>query len=223
MERHSHTHKTGSLFPYKLTAVSQRWQNRYLQDKMSISMMGLHDISSEITVPGTNQRKSFHIWMLSLKSAEKSINLSNTVEKDPNNVLYFITKYSLKAEAEIWLDNLYEMLRNNFIRDKLDLIVMEEEPSCSYRLIPMEDTDGAVSVYNTVLSGHMMEDSEDAGIIEVIEEDILKNYCKAPPVQSTHSRTHHPLTAQQLAGSWNPELQKNQAILAKMIYNGRNL
>eukprot|EP00957_Ditylum_brightwellii_P110598 8435349-Ditylum_brightwellii.AAC.1 len=57
---------------------------------------------------------------------------------------------------------------------------MEEEPSLSYKLISTKNMDNAVSVYNVLLLGHMMEDSKDARIIGLIDEDILENCWKAP-------------------------------------------
>eukprot|EP00957_Ditylum_brightwellii_P092028 7006050-Ditylum_brightwellii.AAC.1 len=59
-------------------------QNRYLHDKTTTTITGLKNIDTLSTVPGTNVQKSFHRWMISLKTADNSMYLFNNIEKDSN-------------------------------------------------------------------------------------------------------------------------------------------
>eukprot|EP00957_Ditylum_brightwellii_P103567 7891289-Ditylum_brightwellii.AAC.1 len=74
--------------------------NIYLCNKMTISVTGLCQNKSIITVPGTTTEVSFHCWFLSVKSADKLMQLFSAIEKDPHDVYYFVTKKFLGGKAE---------------------------------------------------------------------------------------------------------------------------
>eukprot|EP00957_Ditylum_brightwellii_P150430 11454576-Ditylum_brightwellii.AAC.1 len=59
-------------------------QNAYLCDETAISVTGLHNIETLVFMPGTITEMSFHWWMLTIKTADKSKHLFSAVEKDPN-------------------------------------------------------------------------------------------------------------------------------------------
>eukprot|EP00957_Ditylum_brightwellii_P203597 15335365-Ditylum_brightwellii.AAC.1 len=65
-------------------ALMVRKQNIYLRDEMAISATGFCQINSIITVPGTATELSFHCWLLSVKTVDKSMPLFSAIEKDPN-------------------------------------------------------------------------------------------------------------------------------------------
>ena len=120
------------------------------------------------------------------------------MEKDPNEVYYFATKKHLREEAEVWIDDLADLLLHQFSAEEMDSVTTDAHPTRSYRAVPTAHTNEAVSVYNTILADMMMEDkptivntSETAA---VVEEDILEKCWKAPPrsVYSTSetSKTH---------------------------------
>eukprot|EP00957_Ditylum_brightwellii_P050011 3790989-Ditylum_brightwellii.AAC.2 len=83
--------------------------------------------------------------------ADKSRRLFNAIERDPNNVYYFCTKYISKEEAENWIDTLPELLSHCFSAEEMDSVTTETHPSCSYQDYPKENTDDAASVYDTLL------------------------------------------------------------------------
>eukprot|EP00957_Ditylum_brightwellii_P006430 488260-Ditylum_brightwellii.AAC.1 len=85
-------------------------QNAYLRDKTAILVACLHNISELVTIPGTATFLSFHRWLLSVKTSDESTRLFSAVEKDPNNIYYFVTKRALQEEAEAWIDDLPETL-----------------------------------------------------------------------------------------------------------------
>eukprot|EP00957_Ditylum_brightwellii_P039723 3005661-Ditylum_brightwellii.AAC.1 len=99
-------------------------------------------------IPGTTTLLSFHQWLLLVKMLDESTRLFNAVEKDSNNVYYFVTKKALCEEPEAWIDGLPETLVTRFLVDDMDNITTDIDPMRSYRVIPFENTDDAVSVYN---------------------------------------------------------------------------
>eukprot|EP00957_Ditylum_brightwellii_P067592 5131019-Ditylum_brightwellii.AAC.1 len=81
-------------------AMKIRKHYAFLRDETAISVTGLHDIHAIITVPGTQHQVSFNRWLLTIKTADKSMLLFDAVEKDPTEVYYFATKKRLREEAE---------------------------------------------------------------------------------------------------------------------------
>eukprot|EP00957_Ditylum_brightwellii_P204118 15337767-Ditylum_brightwellii.AAC.1 len=167
-------------------------QNAYLRDKTAISVTGLHNISALVTIPGTTTQISFHCWLLTVKTADELTLLFSAAEKDPNNVYYFVTKKILREEAETRTDDLPETLVTRFLVDDMDSVTTDTHPMRSYRVLPTENTNDAISAYNSILANDMVADSYDVGaepkVIEIVEEDILEKCWKAPPC-SIHSNT----------------------------------
>eukprot|EP00957_Ditylum_brightwellii_P085302 6488001-Ditylum_brightwellii.AAC.1 len=127
-------------------------QNTYLRDKTAISVAGLRNISELVTIPGTTTLLSFHRWLLSVKTSDKSTRLFSAVEKDTNNVYYFVTKRALREEAEACINDLPETLVTRFLVDDMDSATTDINPTCSYQVIPSDNTDDVVSVYNSILA-----------------------------------------------------------------------
>eukprot|EP00957_Ditylum_brightwellii_P025563 1932321-Ditylum_brightwellii.AAC.1 len=66
----------------------------------------------------------------------------------------------------------------------MDTVTMDSHPTRSYRILPTENTDNDVLVYNTILSGVMVAESTDGDnpkAIAVVKEDVLENCWTAPP------------------------------------------
>eukprot|EP00957_Ditylum_brightwellii_P146731 11169540-Ditylum_brightwellii.AAC.1 len=66
----------------------------------------------------------------------------------------------------------------------MDTVTTDSHPTRSYRILPTENTDDAVSVYNAILSGVMVADSMDDDnpeAIALVKEDVLENFWTAPP------------------------------------------
>eukprot|EP00957_Ditylum_brightwellii_P109765 8372259-Ditylum_brightwellii.AAC.1 len=126
-------------------------------------------------IPGTTTLLSFHQWLLLVKTSDKSTRLFSAVEKDPNNVYYFVTKKALCEEAEAWIDGLPDTLVTRFLVNDMDNVTTDINPTRSYRVIPSENTDAAVSVYNSILAGNMFTSGFVSGnepkVIEIVEED----------------------------------------------------
>eukprot|EP00957_Ditylum_brightwellii_P144617 11016868-Ditylum_brightwellii.AAC.1 len=61
-----------------------RKQNAYLRNETAILVTGLRDIDTLVFVPGTTTEISFHLWMLTVKTADKTKYLFSAIEKDPN-------------------------------------------------------------------------------------------------------------------------------------------
>eukprot|EP00957_Ditylum_brightwellii_P075238 5717384-Ditylum_brightwellii.AAC.1 len=106
---------------------------------MVILVMGLHKISELVMIPGTTTLLSFHQWLLSVKTSDKSTCLFSAVEKDPNN------------EVEAWIDYLPEKLVTRFLVDNVDSVTTDTNPTHSYQVILSDNTDDAVSAYNLIL------------------------------------------------------------------------
>eukprot|EP00957_Ditylum_brightwellii_P191831 14603651-Ditylum_brightwellii.AAC.1 len=173
------------------TALMIRKQYIYLRDETAISVTGLRQINSIITVPGTATKFSFHRWLLTVKTVDESMLLFSAIEKDPNKVYNFITKKYLRDEAENWIDDLPELLFCRFLPSDMDKVTTDTHPTRSYRVLPTKNTDDAVSVHNTILSGDMLAESpdgDDPKVIDVVEEDVLENCWTAPP-PSVYSQT----------------------------------
>eukprot|EP00957_Ditylum_brightwellii_P145103 11051836-Ditylum_brightwellii.AAC.1 len=102
-------------------------QNIYLCNETAISVTGLCQIHSVITVPGTATELSFHRWLLSVKTADKLMQLFSTIEKDLNDVYYFVTKKFLRGEAEHWINKLPEFLLRHFPPDDMDKITTDNQ------------------------------------------------------------------------------------------------
>eukprot|EP00957_Ditylum_brightwellii_P168786 12847416-Ditylum_brightwellii.AAC.1 len=117
--------------------------------------------------------------------ADGSTHLFSAVEKDPNNVYYFVTKKILCEEAEMWIDDLPETLVTRFLADYMDSLTTDTHPMHSYRFLPTENTNDAVSAYNSILADEMVANGSVEGdepeVIEIAEEDVLENCWKAPP------------------------------------------
>eukprot|EP00957_Ditylum_brightwellii_P001062 84057-Ditylum_brightwellii.AAC.1 len=123
-------------------------------------MTVLKNIDTLITVLGTNIQKSFHRWMLSMKTVDDSTYLFNNIKKDSNKVFYFISKEILHSEVDDWLNDLFKLLHQIFSYKDIDLITTDKGPNRTYRVIPMEYTEDAAFVYDTVLSGQLIIDDE---------------------------------------------------------------
>eukprot|EP00957_Ditylum_brightwellii_P099359 7568687-Ditylum_brightwellii.AAC.1 len=95
-------------------AMMIRKQNAYLCNEIAISVTGLRNIETLVVIPGTTTEMSFHRWILTAKTADKSKHLFSAVDKDPNEVYYFVTRNILREEAESWFDNLPETLATRF-------------------------------------------------------------------------------------------------------------
>eukprot|EP00957_Ditylum_brightwellii_P122331 9328665-Ditylum_brightwellii.AAC.1 len=64
----------------------------------------------------------------------------------------------------------------------MDSVTMDTHPSRSYYVLPTENMEDAVSVYNTILSGQMVMEEDNTNLaIEIVEEDNVDNSWKAPP------------------------------------------
>eukprot|EP00957_Ditylum_brightwellii_P109051 8318675-Ditylum_brightwellii.AAC.1 len=66
----------------------------------------------------------------------------------------------------------------------MDKVTTDTHPTRSYRILPTENTDDAVLVYDTILSSDMVAESPDGDnpkAIEVVKEDVLENCWTAPP------------------------------------------
>eukprot|EP00957_Ditylum_brightwellii_P159223 12118697-Ditylum_brightwellii.AAC.1 len=83
-------------------------------------------------MPGTMTLISFHCWLLSVKTSDESNRLFSAVEKEPNNVLYFVTKKALRKEAEEWINDLPETLVTRFLVDDMDNVTTDTQPMHSY-------------------------------------------------------------------------------------------
>eukprot|EP00957_Ditylum_brightwellii_P155267 11820234-Ditylum_brightwellii.AAC.2 len=127
-------------------------QNAYLCGKTAIPVIGLHHISELFTIPGTTALLSFHRWLLSVKMPGKSTHLFSAVEKHPNSMYYFVTKKALHEEAEAWINVLPETLVTRFLVDNMDSVTTDTNPTRSYQVIPSDNLDHAVSVYNSILA-----------------------------------------------------------------------
>eukprot|EP00957_Ditylum_brightwellii_P142436 10852143-Ditylum_brightwellii.AAC.1 len=99
---------------------------------------------------------------------------------------------ALCEEAEAWIDNLPEILVTRFLVDDMDSVTTGINPKCSYQVIPSDNTDDAVSVYNLILVGDMFTNGYVSGdelkVIEIVEEDVLEKCWKASPC-SVYSNT----------------------------------
>eukprot|EP00957_Ditylum_brightwellii_P087647 6673591-Ditylum_brightwellii.AAC.1 len=110
--------------------------------------------------------------------------LFSAIEKDPNEVYYFVTKKYTREEAENWIDDLPELIACCFPPSVVDEVTLDSQPTRSYRALPMENTDNAVLLYNTSLSGDMgatSPEGNDPNAIAVVKEDVLENCWTAPP------------------------------------------
>eukprot|EP00957_Ditylum_brightwellii_P208173 15356164-Ditylum_brightwellii.AAC.1 len=77
-------------------------------------------------------------------------------------------------EAENWIDDLPELLARHFPPSVMDKVTLDSQPTRSYRVLPTENTDDAVLVYNTILSGNMgatSPEGNDPDAIAVVKED----------------------------------------------------
>eukprot|EP00957_Ditylum_brightwellii_P154903 11789837-Ditylum_brightwellii.AAC.1 len=159
--------------------------NAYLCNNTTISAMGLRNILELVTISGTTTSLSFHRWLLSVKTSDKSTYIFSAVEKDPNNMYYFVNKKALCEKAEAWINNLPETLVTRFLVDDMDSVTTDNNPTHSYQVIPSDNMDDAVSAYNSILVGDMFINGYVSGdepkVIEIVEEDVLKRCWKAPP------------------------------------------
>jgi hypothetical protein len=165
-------------------AMMIRKQNAYLRDETAISVTGLRDIDTLVFVPGTTTEISFHRWMLTVKTADKTKYLFSAIEKDPNEVYCFVTRKALRGEAEMWIDNLPEILATRFSEYDTNNVTTDSHPTRSYRVIPSEHTNDAVLAYNSILADVMTVDESLGGTapdeVAIVEEDVLENCWKAP-------------------------------------------
>eukprot|EP00957_Ditylum_brightwellii_P159395 12133274-Ditylum_brightwellii.AAC.1 len=155
-----------------------RKQNIYLRDETAILVTNLQQIDLIITVPGTNTQLSFHCWLLMLKTADDLKTLFSTAKKDPNEVYYFVTKKKLQDKAEEWIDQLPDLLFSQFSLKDTSTVTTNLNPTCSYKSLPTEHTDDAVSYYKSVLSDQLPETEayNEPETINVVEKDFLENY-----------------------------------------------
>eukprot|EP00957_Ditylum_brightwellii_P054496 4129447-Ditylum_brightwellii.AAC.1 len=65
------------------------------------------------------------------------------VEKDPNEVCYFVTKKKLQDEAEERIGQLPDLLLSRFSPEDIGAVTTDSNPTCSYKPIPKEHTDDA--------------------------------------------------------------------------------
>eukprot|EP00957_Ditylum_brightwellii_P056341 4271309-Ditylum_brightwellii.AAC.1 len=71
----------------------------------------------------------------------------------------------------------------------MDSVTTETHPSCNYQVYPMENTDNAASVYDTLLLGCMISEGNSKNeAIKIVNKDNVENCWKAPP-QSVYSCT----------------------------------
>eukprot|EP00957_Ditylum_brightwellii_P048793 3701828-Ditylum_brightwellii.AAC.1 len=110
-------------------ALTVRKQNIYLHDETAISITGLCQINSIITVPGIATELFFHCWLLSVKTVALLMPLFSTIENNPNKVYYFVTKKVLRDESEHWIDELSEFLTGRFSPDDMDKIITDTHPT----------------------------------------------------------------------------------------------
>eukprot|EP00957_Ditylum_brightwellii_P079835 6070916-Ditylum_brightwellii.AAC.1 len=59
----------GTIAEKHITMMIQK-QNAYLHGKTTILVMGLHNISELVMIPGTTTLLSFHRWLLSVKTSD---------------------------------------------------------------------------------------------------------------------------------------------------------
>eukprot|EP00957_Ditylum_brightwellii_P090992 6928449-Ditylum_brightwellii.AAC.1 len=108
-------------------------QNAYPSNETAILVTGLQNIETLVFMPGTTTKISFHRWMLTVKTADKSKHLFSAIEKDPNEVYYFVTSKVLQEEAELWIDNLPETLATWFSEYDMNNVTTDYHPTRSYR------------------------------------------------------------------------------------------
>eukprot|EP00957_Ditylum_brightwellii_P074380 5650926-Ditylum_brightwellii.AAC.1 len=72
---------------------------------------------------------SFHRWMLTVKTADKTKHLFSAVEKDPNKVYYFVTSRILREEAELWINNQPETLATRFLKYDMNNVTTDSHPT----------------------------------------------------------------------------------------------
>eukprot|EP00957_Ditylum_brightwellii_P040729 3082800-Ditylum_brightwellii.AAC.1 len=76
-----------------------RTQEWFLHNTVLISLTGFKDIHLVVTVPGCHGQMSFHCWLLTVKTADKSRHLFSSISIDPNEVYYFCTDAVTQYEA----------------------------------------------------------------------------------------------------------------------------
>eukprot|EP00957_Ditylum_brightwellii_P174568 13292054-Ditylum_brightwellii.AAC.1 len=67
-------------------------------------------------------------------------------------VMGLLTKRALPEEAEVWFDDLPETLVTRFLVDDMESVTTDINPMRSYQVIPSDNTDDDVSVYNLILA-----------------------------------------------------------------------
>eukprot|EP00957_Ditylum_brightwellii_P081731 6217597-Ditylum_brightwellii.AAC.1 len=91
-----------------------------------------------------------------------------------------------------WINDLPETLVTRFLVDGMDSVTTDTHPTRSFQVILSDNTDDAVSAYNSILAGKMFTNGYMSGdepkVIEIVKEDVLKKCWKAP-THSVYSNT----------------------------------
>eukprot|EP00957_Ditylum_brightwellii_P124816 9514191-Ditylum_brightwellii.AAC.1 len=105
-----------------------------------IPLTGLKDIHLVVTVPGCCGQMSFHCWLLTVQTSDRSKQLFSFINIDPNEVYYFCTDVTTQNGASQWLNNLPEYLSANFSFEEMGLITRDQHPTHSYKETPAGNT-----------------------------------------------------------------------------------
>eukprot|EP00957_Ditylum_brightwellii_P202482 15330390-Ditylum_brightwellii.AAC.1 len=124
--------------------------------------MGLRNTPVLVTIPGTMTLIPCHCWLLSVKTSEESSRLFSAMEKDPNNVFYFVTKKALHEEAEARINDQPGTFVTRFLVNDMDSVTTDTHPT-----------------RNMFTNGYAS--GNEPNVIEIVEEDVLEKCWKAPP------------------------------------------
>jgi len=133
---------------------------------------------------------SLHQWILTIQTADESMQLFTSIDVGPNNVYYFCCNKVNRDEAITWLDRLPILMRTSFSHDDQCLICdnNDNDPARIYRMEPAENTADAIRGFDEVLIvGMITVDNSLPDKENAVEEDHLSICWKAPP-QSVYSR-----------------------------------
>eukprot|EP00957_Ditylum_brightwellii_P004766 363134-Ditylum_brightwellii.AAC.1 len=89
----------------------------HIANTFNIAVAGITNIDHKVTIPETEHKTSFRMWLLSLKANNGSL-LLKTVGGGQLNINYFIISGENKQELIKWIDNGTTFLREHFIYDE---------------------------------------------------------------------------------------------------------